>query len=86
MEKGIELDLSPKEVEELKDFLHLGIQLGAGMQKNTGVLRKLLYGVLQRLPEHCSLTLGPETLGTEPAAYVYVKAFTYVKNEEKPQE
>ena len=73
--------MSAKEIEELKDFLHLGIQLGSGMQKNTGVLRKLLYGVLQRIPENHGLSLGVENPLTEPDAYV-----KYVKEAEKPPE
>jgi len=81
MAEGIELDLTAKEIAELEDFLHLGIQMGSGMGKNTGVLRKLMYGLIKRIPENHGLKLSSEKPSIEPTAYL-----VYVKNEVTPQE
>lgn len=79
----LKLELSSEEIEALKDFIHLGIQLGAGMNKNTGVLRKLLYGVLARVPENSKLYLGSRRENTEINAYVYI---THAEKVENPPE
>jgi len=83
MGTDIELNLSAKEISELEDFLHLGIQMASGLQKNSGVLRKLMMGVIKRIPEGQGLTIGPKKEGTDADACVY---FTRAENAETPQE
>ena len=82
MGNQIELDLTPKELEELEEFLHLGIQMASGMGKNSNVLRKLMYGVLKRVPENHGLRLTPDNPGVEAVTAYVVCA----KNAETPQE
>jgi len=81
-----EISLTPKEIDDLKDFLQLGISMGGAMGKNTFVLKKLLQQVLNRIPEGQGIYIGPKK-PDEPDGYMkYVGELPQKKKEDKSSE
>lgn len=79
----VQLSFSAKDMEELEDFCREGIQL-LGMSKNTYVLKKLLHGLVERVPKGAKIRIADTADPlSSPAAYIYCEED---ENGGRPQE